>query len=49
MDERREKGPCFNCDNKYSKRHKCSEKKLFYIDREEEENQELEQPQDTYL
>ena len=38
MDERREKGLCFNCDNKYSKGHKCSEKKLFYIDCEEEED-----------
>jgi hypothetical protein len=46
MDERREKGLCFNCDNKYSKGHKCSEKKLFYIDCEEEEDQELEPPQD---
>ena len=31
MDERRAKGLCFNCDSKYSKGHKCSEKKLFYI------------------
>ena len=37
MDERRTKGLCFNCDNKYSKEHKCGENKLFYIDREEEE------------
>ena len=35
MDERRSKGLCFNCDNKYSKGHKCGEKKLFYIDYEE--------------
>jgi hypothetical protein len=32
IDERREKGLCFNCDTKYSKWHKCSEKKVFYID-----------------
>jgi hypothetical protein len=38
MDETREKGLCFNCDNKYSKGHKCGEKKLFYIDCEEEED-----------
>jgi hypothetical protein len=38
MDERREKGLCFNCDSKYSKGHKCGEKKLFYIDCEEEED-----------
>ena len=37
MDERRAKGICFNCDNKYSKGHKCGEKKLFYINCEEEE------------
>jgi hypothetical protein len=49
MDERREKGLCFNCDNKYSKGHKCSEKKLFYIGREEEEDQELEPSQEIYL
>jgi hypothetical protein len=45
MDERREKVSCFNCDSKYSKGHKCSENKLFYIDCEEEENQELEPSQ----
>ena len=37
LEERREKGLCFNCENKYSKGHKCGEKKLFYIDCEEEE------------
>ena len=36
LDERREKGLCFNCDSKYSKGHKCTKKKLFYIDCEEE-------------
>jgi hypothetical protein len=40
LEERKEKGLCFNCDNKYSKGHKCGEKKLFYIDFEEEEEQE---------
>jgi hypothetical protein len=49
MDERREKGICFNCDSKYSKGHKCGENKLFYIDYEEEENWELEPPQDPDL
>jgi hypothetical protein len=43
MNKRREKGLCFNCENKYSKGHKCSEKKLFYIDYED---QELEPSQD---
>jgi hypothetical protein len=49
MDKRRAKGLCFNCDNKYSEGHKCSEKKLFYIDYEEEEDQELEPSQDLDL
>ena len=40
--ERREKWLCFNCDNKYSKGHKCNENKLFYIDCEEEEPKEEE-------
>jgi hypothetical protein len=30
-EEIKEKGLYFNCDNKYSKRHKCGEKKLFNI------------------
>jgi hypothetical protein len=49
MDEIREKGLCFNCDKKYSKGHKCGENKLFYIDYEEEEDQELEPSQDIEL
>jgi hypothetical protein len=49
MDERRAKGLSFNCDNKYSKGHKYSQKKLFYIDCEEEEDQELESSQDRDL
>jgi hypothetical protein len=36
MEDRRENGLCFNFDNKYSKGHKCNEKKVFYIDNEEE-------------
>ena len=40
LDERKEKWLCFNCDNKYSKGHKCSEKKFFYICCEEEEEKE---------
>jgi hypothetical protein len=43
LEERKEKGLCFNCDNKYSKGHKCGENKLFYIDCEEEEEEEQEQ------
>jgi excinuclease UvrABC ATPase subunit len=46
LEERKAKGLCFNCDNKYSKGHKCGENKLFYIDCEEEEEQEQEPSQD---
>jgi hypothetical protein len=42
MDGRRTNGMCFNCDNKYTKGHKCGEKKIFYIDYEEEEENEQE-------
>eukprot|EP00253_Pinus_taeda_P025302 PITA_25302 len=37
LEEKREKGLCYNCDRKYTKGHKCAEEKLFYIDCEEEE------------
>jgi hypothetical protein len=37
LEEIKEKFLCFNFNNKYSKGHKCCEKKLFYIDCEEEE------------
>jgi hypothetical protein len=46
MDERRTKGLNFNYDNKYSKGHKYDENKLFYIDCEEEEDEELKPSQD---
>ena len=46
LEERKEKVLFFNCDRKYSKRHKCGEKKLFYIDCEKEEEQEQEPSQD---
>jgi hypothetical protein len=42
LEERKAKGLCFNCDSKYSKGHKCGEKKLFYINCEEEQEQEQE-------
>jgi hypothetical protein len=48
MDERREKGLCFNCD-KSTVRGINGENKLFYIDCEEEEDQELEPSQDLDL
>ena len=40
LEEKRAKGICYNCDSKYTKGHKCVEKKLFYIDCEEEEEKE---------
>ena len=43
LEEIKAKGLRFNCDIKYSKGHKCGEKKLFHIDCEEEEEQEQEQ------
>jgi hypothetical protein len=46
LEERKAKGLCFNCDNKYSKGHKCGENKLFYIYYEEEEEHEQEPSQD---
>ena len=36
------KGLWFNSDNIYNKGHKCGEKKLFYIECEEEEQKEHE-------
>jgi hypothetical protein len=47
LEERKEKGLCFNCDNKYSKGHKCGEKKLFYIDCEVEEEKEPSQDENV--
>jgi len=42
LEEKREKGLFYSCDRKYTKGHKCAEKKLFYIDCEEEEEKEQE-------
>ena len=42
LEEKREKWICYSCDRKYNKGHKCAEKKLFYIDCEEEEENEQE-------
>ena len=39
----------FHSDNKYIKENKCSEKKLFYIDCEEEEDLKPEQSQKVDL
>ena len=42
LEEKRAKGLCYSGDRKYTKGHKCAEKKLFYIDCEEEEENEQE-------
>ena len=42
LEEKRTKGLWYSCDRKYTKGHKCAEKKLFYIDCEEEEENEQE-------
>ena len=42
LEEKIEKGLCYSFDRKYKKGHKCVEKKLFYIDCEEEEEKEQE-------
>jgi hypothetical protein len=47
LEERKEKGLCFNCNIKYSKGHKCGEKKLFYMDCEVEEEQEPSQDENV--
>ena len=42
LEEKREKGLCYSCDSKCTKGHKCAEKKLFYIEYEEEEEKDQE-------
>ena len=42
LEEKREKGLCYNCDSKCIKGHKCAEKKLFYIEYEEEKENDQE-------
>jgi len=39
LEEKRAKGLCYSCDSKYTKGHKCAEKKLFYIEYEEEDQE----------
>ena len=43
MEKKSAKGICYSCDSKYTKGQKCAEKKLFYIDCEEEEENEQEE------
>jgi len=42
LEEERAKGLCYSCDSKYTKAHKCVEKKLFFMDCEEEDEKEQE-------
>jgi len=42
LEEKRENDLYYSCDRKYTKGHKCGEKKLFYIDCEEEEENDQE-------
>ena len=42
LEEKREKGLCYNCDGKCTKGHKCAENKLFYIEYEEEKEKDQE-------
>lgn len=42
MEARKEKGLCFNCDEKFVRGHRCQRKQLFLIIGEEEEGEETE-------
>ena len=42
MEEKRAKGIFYSCDSKYTKGHKCVEKKLFGIDCEDNKEKEQE-------
>jgi len=42
LKETRAKGLCYSCDSKYTKGHRCAEKKLICINWEEEEEKEQE-------
>eukprot|EP00253_Pinus_taeda_P029589 PITA_29589 len=46
LEEKRANRLCYSCDSKYTKGHKCAEKKLFYIDCQEEEEKEQEMPKE---
>ena len=43
LEEKRAKEHCYSCDRIYTKGHKSVEKKLFYIDCDEEEENEQEE------
>lgn len=39
MDARRDKGLCYNCDEKYVRGHRCQRRQLFLLIREDEEEE----------
>ena len=49
LEEKRAQGLFYSCDRKYTKGHKCVEKKLFYVDCEEEEEKEQEKSKEDDL
>jgi len=49
LGENRAKGLCYSCDSKYTKCYKCVEKKLFYVDCEEEEEKEQGTSKEEYI
>ena len=49
LEEKIAKGLCYSCDRKYTRGHKCAEKKFFYIYCEEEEkDQETSKEEDIH-
>ena len=46
LEEKKSKGLCYSYDRKYTKGHKCAEKKLFYVACEDEEEKEQETPKE---
>ena len=49
LNEKRAKSLCYSCDSKYTKGHKCAEKKLLYIYCEEEEEKEQENSKEEHI
>ena len=49
LEEKRAKGLYYNSDRKYTKGHKCVEKKLFYLDCEEDEEKEQETSKEEHI
>ena len=49
LDEKRAKGLCFRCDNKWTKDHKCWEEKLFILEDTYDEDDDEEEPEEEPL